>query len=233
MNLQSEDAMKRMLGSWLALVGLALLAGCVELKQKIAIAPDGELAVSYSYAVRQADVRFWEEAQAAAGRVRNDGRPSEQEHPLWPFDEAAVMQWFQARAGVPVKNYAIVSSAEKKTVSFEVECADAGKGLQSGAFGQFSFARDVPAPGLVTIAAVQRRPVIETMGESDWRKLEGLCQGLKLELEMTVPGRIEATDGKVSPGSPSTVRWLVDVDNDPGVLRKLPVFKVVYRPAKK
>jgi len=208
---------------------LCLSSGCVELHQKLVWHADDSGDIWLDYRVPLA---LWPSLLAAQTRVQSwqddatttAAKPTAAELAWW-FNEAQVRQ-FCRQAGVRLVQYERRQTALYQQVLVHCRAADLPKVLANGAFGTFNITRT--DNGLVKIKAVlaETDAAPAPLSEQRRRQLEALCQGLRLQLQIQVPGRIETSSATTV--TEQQASWEFDADADPGFLHSVPRIELSY-----
>jgi hypothetical protein len=202
-------------------VGVALgllLAGCIQLEQRLMLNGDGSLAVRYHCSVA-AD----SEALLAAGAETIRGWQGQApETPAWFTSEAAVRRHF-GTTGVRLQKYNSYVSGERRHVEVQLFAERGVPVLNAEMLGPLRC--DRRSDGRLRLWAELPRVPAQAAG-LDVGALTALCQDLYLRLDLSVPGEIVETTAPRR--SRNTVGWEFDPGKDASFLRSPPRLECVF-----
>ncbi len=197
----------------LALAGVALgLSGCLTLHQEIVLDDDGGGTFAVQLSVPDAVYRAFLSKPATPALAS------------WArcFDAEAGARAYREAKGIELTAYRVFERDNRHYVDVRGKLTDARAGLASGVLGAWTLTGE--ADGTQTLAATLPAGA---SSDTDAADLAAAFAGMKLDLEVRVPGKVIATTAPNRKGS--VVTWLFDVDADPGFLKEPPRLEVSWK----
>lgn len=205
-----------------AIAGLG--AGCFELDQTVALAPDGAIACTLHYSIDADLVPQAREFHILLQQWQGADRDGTLQ---WAFSEEAAERYF-GEHGVTVESYAQYEQGGRRHVVVECIAPDGAAALGSGAFGDFELVHDpgTNATTVRTVAMISTEDVDPDVDPAAFETLREATRGMRLRLEIRTPAPITAATGRKI--SEHRVEWLFDADADPGFLTAPPGISVTF-----
>ncbi len=208
------DGTGRPLARGIALTILLLCSGCLDFEQRMTLTEDGAIEVVFDYTVDQAALpvlrRFQEVLQQwQEGRPVGEVRPSSL---AWVFNERLVRSYLKG-AGVELVSYHRENLKGRHHVRVVCRASDARRAFRSGVFGDFSL-RPTKGGEWTLEAAGDNAPLtgkgaIPDNVRENAAVVRELCRGVRLRLEIIVPGAIIASSADSFSGRRAV--WEIDL----------------------
>ncbi|MCK5801637.1 MAG: hypothetical protein KAI66_02335 [Lentisphaeria bacterium] len=204
---------------------LLMLVGCIHLEQSIEIGQDQSLRVRYHYSVAEDMAATMETGRT----VLDTWQETETAGLNWFTNEAAVRRHF-AQIGAEIVHFrGVYRQRGRKHVEFTVEAMDAVTALNSGLFGAFELSAE--ADGTQRLhSTFPAEKTSDTLSKEHLEALRAFSDDLWLQIRVTIPGEIEATNATKTKGR--TAIWTFDPGKDKTLLTRLPSIEMTYRDPK-
>ena len=183
----------------------ALLAGCLELEQKIVLSSDGSAVFTFIYDVPNENlpaVEGYFDAMTPAGGF---------------LSETTVKQFYnRPQDGIELRGYRRMTKDNHTVVQIIVLARNLEKALKTDCFPSIDYSKKTKeTPGRLELK-LPKFP--ENASEAELKKVADFCKGLKMSCELQTPASIEKTSGIKR--SPRRAVWHFSADE-----AAAPIFK--------
>lgn len=218
----------RLLPQFLAAALPLLLGGCLELDQTMTLDKDGALAVRLEYTVDETVLPVLQEGRRLIDRWQGQADTGSDETGLgWLLSEEAAKKHF-AGPGLRLVEHRVKPKGERRHVTVRCHATDGKRALNEGVFGDFSLSR-AKTGDFVLRADLAASPDPVTRDGEAAAKLQALCRGLRIRLEIETPTPIVSTTGTRSGTRRAVWEFRVEDGGDADFLRRPPDIQVVFR----